>query len=884
MPAFDRAKSGIEQLDKTLDNIRLGDNVVWQVTDLKEFTYFVNPFIQQALKDKRNLIYINFGQHDPLIPITEEDTKELETQMNNPDKEFAMIEHNGIKIYKVDPMKQFESFTLEVHNIITREGFDAFYVFDCLSDLQSIWSTDLMMGNFFRVTCPYLFILDTIAYFPIIRGKHSFDAIAKIRETTQLFLDVYTENEDEIYLHPLKVWNRYSQSMFLGHKYTPSSGDIHALTDGMEVSKFYKVINKYNDESQQSTDSWERFFSSTKLLHDNGVDVTDRCNQMCNMMLSKDKRVVDKIREYFDYEDYMKIYKRLVGSGMIGGKACGMLLARKIIEKDRPDIFAKFEPDDSFYIGSDLFYTYIVSNDLWNIRVKHRTPEGYYEAGKELEEGIKNGTFSEELKNNFIRILDYFGQSPIIVRSSSLLEDGFGNAFAGKYESVFCVNQGSLEERLEAFEDAVKTVYASTMNISALEYRSLNNLDDKDEQMGLLVQRVSGSVFEDYFFPTLAGVGFSYSPYSPNPDMGHNGGMLRLVMGLGTKAVDRTKNDYPRIINLDRPRAMEHATVAERHRYSQHSLDILDLNEVTIHEIPVEEGLKVVPRYAKNPVIEHDTEAENRLRERGDYREIVFVNCNGIVNNNEFTTMMKQLLKTIESAYDYPVDIEYTVNVGSDKSFVVNLLQCRPLQISTTKEEIRIPDIDDENTFFHISDAAMGRSRVEVIDTLVYVNPHMYYEYPYAKKSSIARIIGQINEYCKKENKKSMLIVPGRIGTSSPELGIPVVFAEISKFLGILEESYSEVGYVPELSFGSHMFQDLVEADIYYGALFENEKRLAFNPALIDDYPNRLHEINCDLDDDLYDMIQVVDFDEDKLEFYHDMTNDESKCILKKKI
>ena len=879
MAAFERVKSGIDELDETLDNIRLGDNVVWQVSNLKEFSYFVNPYVKQALEDERNLIYINFGQHEPLIPMTDDDFEELESERNNPNTEFAMIERNGVKIYKVDPMEQFESFTLEVHNIITKEGFDAFYVFDCLSDLQAAWATDLMMGNFFRVTCPYLFILDTVAFFPVIRGKHSFESIAKIRETTQLFLDVYSNNND-VYVHPLKVWNRYSQTMFLGHKYDPETGSVTTLTDGLEVSKFYQVINSasaYNNE--QSTDSWERFFTATELLRQNGVDVSDRCDLMCSMMMAKDDKVAEKIKQYFDYEDYINIYNRLVGSGMIGGKACGMLLARKIIEKDRPDLYANFEPDDSFYIGSDLFYTYIVFNDLWNIRVKQRTKEGYYEAGRELEEGLKNGVFPEDIKNEFRRVLDYFGQSPIIVRSSSLLEDGFGNAFAGKYESVFCVNQGSLEDRLNAFEEAVKTVYASTMNISALEYRSLNDLDDCDEQMGLLVQRVSGSYYEDYFFPTIAGVGFSYSPYSPQPDMGHNGGMLRLVMGLGTKAVDRTQNDYPRIINLDRPHAIDHPDVAERHRYSQHSLDVLDLKEIALHEIPVEEGLEVLPRYAKRPVIEHDTEAERIYRERGKRREIVFVNCNGIVNNDKFIFMMKELLKTLETAYDYPVDVEYTVNIGADNSFVVNLLQCRPLQISTTKEEIEIPE-DVGETYFHIKNASMGRSRKEKIDTLVYVDSHKYYEYPYAKKSLIARIIGEINTYCKENDKTSMLIVPGRIGTSSPELGIPVVFAEISQFRAILEESYSKVGYVPELSFGSHMFQDLVEADIYYGAIFENDKRLVFNKDLIKDLPNKLNDISSELDDELYDMIHVVDFDDKNLEFYHDMRKDESKCIL----
>lgn len=877
MVAFERIKCGIEQLDETLDNIRLGDNVVWQVSNLKEFSYFAEPFIKQALEDKRNLVYINFGLHEPLIPLTDEDLNELEEERNNQETEFSMIERNGIKIYKVDPMEQFESFTLEVHNIITKEGFDAFYVFDCLSDLQSIWSTDLMMGNFFRVTCPYLFILDTVAYFPVLRGKHSFEAIAKIRETTQLFLDIYSKDED-VYVHPLKVWNRYSKEMFLGHKFNPRTNNVTALTDGMEVSNFYKVINSSN-RNEQNTDSWERFFTATKLLHDTGIDVSDKCDLMCNMMMAKDKKVSEKIKEYFEYEDYIAIYDRLVGSGMIGGKACGMLLARKIIEKDRPDIFEKFEPDDSYYIGSDLFYTYIVSNDLWNIRVRQRTKEGYYEAGKELEEGLKNGTFSDDIKDEFRRILDYYGQSPIIVRSSSLLEDGFGNAFAGKYESVFCVNQGNIEDRLEAFEEAVKTVYASMMNISALEYRVLNDLDDKDEQMGLLVQRVSGSYYGDYFFPTMAGVGFSYSPYLPTSKIEQNRGMLRLVMGLGTKAVDRTQNDYPRIVNLNRPKAIDHPDVAERHRYSQHSLDILDIKNISIHEIPVDEGLKVLPRYGRKNVVEHDIDAEQRLRERGQNREVVFVNCNGIVHNDTFIEMMKEVLNTLETAYDYHVDIEYTVNIGPDNTFVVNLLQCRPLQISTTKKVIEIPtDVGD--TYFHITNSSMGRSRKEDIETLVYVDPHDYYEYPYAKKSSIARIIGQINEYCKEGNKNSMLIVPGRIGTSSPELGIPVSFAEISQFLAILEESYSQVGYMPELSFGSHMFQDLVEADIYYGAIFENEQRLVFDKDLIKGYPNKLYDINSQLDEELYDMIHVIEFNDQKLEFYHDMKKDESKCIL----
>ena len=879
MAAFERIKSGILGLDEALDNIRLGDNVVWNVTNLNEFSYFVDPYVKQAKEDKRNLIYIRFANHPPLIEMTEDDFNLLEIEENNPETEFCMIERDGIKIYKVNPYNQFETFTLEVHRIIEKEGFDAFYVFDCLSDLQAVWSTDLMMGNFFKVTCPFLFQLDTVAYFPIIRGRHSFDAIAKIRETTQLFLNVHSNSPEEVYVSPLKVWNRYSQTMFLGHKFNPRTGFVKVLQDGQEVSKYYKTINDSDKhQSGQILDSWERYMLQVRMKYEEGKNIDDECDKICELMMTKDEKMLSKIKEYFTFEDYITIYDRRVGSGLVGGKSCGMLLARKIIEKERPDIYSNLEPDDSFYIGSDLFYTYIVSNDLWDLRVKQRTPEGYYKYGKELEEALKKGTFSDEIKKGFIQILDYFGQNPIIVRSSSFLEDGYGNAFAGKYESVFCVNRGSLEERLAAFEEAVKVVYSSTMNISALEYRKINDLDDTDEQMALLVQRVSGSYHGDYFFPTAAGVGFSYSPYSPLPDMDNSKGMLRLVMGLGTKAVDRTKKDYPRIINLDKPEVTMVKDIREKHRYSQHYLDVIDLKDISLHDIPVSEGLDVIPRYAKKVLVEHDREAERMFRDRGERREIVFVNCEGLVKNQEFIDEMKEIMNTLETAYDYPVDIEYTVNVGEDNSFNVNLLQCRPLQVSINNEAIEMPE--DKNVFFHIKESSMGMSRMNEIDVICYVDPHRYYEYPYAQKSSISHVINDVNAYCKENGKTAILIVPGRIGTSSPELGIPVVFADISYFSAFLEESYSEVGYMPELSFGSHMFQDLVEAEIYYGALFENEKKLEFNKDMIYDHQNILKEINPNLSEEIYDMIHVIDFGDDKAEFYHDMNKDETLCIF----
>ena len=133
-----------------------------------------------------------------------------------------------------------------------------------------------------------------------------------------------------------------------------------------------------------------------------------------------------------------------------------------------------------------------MDNNLWDLRIRQRTDEGYFTLADEFAGKIMDGEFSATMREQFVRIINYYGQDPYIIRSSSILEDGFGNAFAGKYESVFCVNRGTPEERLQEFEKAIKTVYASSMSLSALDYRKRRGLDKRDEQMALLIQRVSG--------------------------------------------------------------------------------------------------------------------------------------------------------------------------------------------------------------------------------------------------------------------------------------------------------------------------------------------------------------------------------------------------------
>jgi KaiC/GvpD/RAD55 family RecA-like ATPase len=417
MEIYDKVSTGLKGFDLVIDRLRLGDNVVWKVDTIENYIKVVEPFVEQAKLDKRKIVYVRFGLHKPVV-----------------------ADCPQIKTYSVSPGKGFESFATAVHNLIEKEGRKTFYVFDSLTNLLQYWYSDFMIGNFFKVTCPFLYELDTIAYFAVIRNVHTYSTIARIRETTQLLLDLY-DVRDKIYIHPLKVWNRYSPTMFFPHLIEGQNAS--SITASMDAAELFSHINR----GEERRDYWDVVFSEARdLLAESAEQQEETKRKLMSILIEKESRMFKLCDRYFTLRDVLDIASRTVGTGFIGGKSVGMLVARKILEKDGRDRFSDFlEPHDSFYLGSDVYYTYIVENGWWKLRTKQKTPEGYFKYAAELKENMLSGVFPENIREQFVRMLEYFGQSPIIVRSSSLLEDNFGNAFAGKYESVFCVNQGTPE-------------------------------------------------------------------------------------------------------------------------------------------------------------------------------------------------------------------------------------------------------------------------------------------------------------------------------------------------------------------------------------------------------------------------------------------------------
>ena len=852
--------TGLDSLDEVIGSLQIGDNVVWQVDSLEDYGYFVQLFVKRALKEKKRVVYMQFGDHKPIIK-----------------------PQNNVTTYSLDPTSGFESFSTEVHNIITKEGKHVYYIFDSLSNLLSSWATDLMVGNFFTITCPYLFELDTVAHFAIIRERHSFQTVARIRDTTQVLIDVYNV-DGNIYFHPIKLWKRYSPTMFLPHK--KEGKNCIPIIDSVDAANLYSSIyHRKAGRTERRLDYWDRLFLEAEELLEKPWETPkqeEMIARICRMMITRDPRMSLLVREKFSLEDLLEIRKRLLGTGFIGGKTLGMLLARKILELDKKITWDKYlEPHDSFYVGSDIFYTYLVQNGWWRLRMQQKTKEGYFQVAGILKEKMLHGTFPDEIKEQFMRTLEYFGQSPIIVRSSSLLEDSFGNAFAGKYESIFCVNQGSPEERYALFEEAVRKIYASTMNENALSYRLQREMEDVDEQMALLIQRTSGSYHKHYYFPYLAGVGTSYNTFVWKKEMKPKAGMLRLVFGLGTRAVNRVEGDYPRIAALDAPLLRPHAGMEDTRKYSQHDVDVLDLEDNTLKTTSLldlmGEGLDV----DMDRIGVRDHETNRQLRELGiKNQEAWVITFDKFLSKTTFANTMGKMLKKLETIYEYPVDIEFTVNFTDDNEFKINLLQCRPLQTIGLEKRVELPEkverqrmlLESEGNFF-------GGSISQSIGRIIYVKPEEYTKLTLSEKYDIARLVGRLNRLiANREELPVMLLGPGRWGSTTPALGVPVNFSEINNITVLGEIAHTEGNLMPELSYGTHFFQDLVETEIFYVAIFPENKGVYFNTAWLDKSPNLLE--NLIPDGGKYGAaIKVCDIGEGDLKIVADIVHQKIMCF-----
>lgn len=831
--SYRRASTGNPALDGIIDGMRLGDCVMWRLDDLSDYRKLTQDFVSHALDEGRAVHHVRFADNDVLGG-------------------EPLIRDPRIVVDHVDPRGGFESFTSAVDSLIAHNGPHAFHVFDPLTALLRIWYSDVAVANLFKVVCPALFDQDGIGWFGVLRGAHTLATSATLSDTTQLLIDVQ-RLDDRVVVRPLKVWLR-GTSQIPGAWELDGTG-AHRLTDRRTLRRLDATAET------EVLDPWHtairRGNTALASLDEGECDAAKA--EIIGMAIAHDPRVVELARRHFALDDLMGIVDRIVGTGWIGGKSTGMLMARAILSHHPSGRFAgRMESHDSFFLGSDLFNTFIIANGWWKLWADQKSPDGYFTAGARLNKRLTTGTFPPAIREQLRTLLGHFGTDPIIVRSSSLLEDNFGNAFAGKYESVFCTNQGSLDDRLFALEDAIRTVYASLMGSEALEYRRHRGLDAADEQMAILVQRVSGARHGDYFFPHAAGVGNSTNAYVWDPEMDPQAGMLRLVLGLGTRAVDRTITDHAKIVTLDDPLRRVGTGADNR---TQRYVDVLCIPQNRAQTLPLTEVCDLDLGTDWKHFLSVDTETLRWLREnnRPYTRTPMVLDFAKLLSQTDLGDLFRAIMEALTSAYDHPVDIEYTINMVGDVP-MFNLVQCRPLQFRGLGQAVEMPvDPDPDKVLVSTHGSFMGGNLRAPISHVILVRPEAYLALGQQERYAVARGIGVLNKALAGES--FMVMGPGRWGTTTPSLGIPVHFTELSNATVIAEFTHAAGGFLPELSQGSHFFQDLVESGIFYAGIFDRDPQVSFHPELVTQAPNRLTGIAPELFR-LCEVVHVASFDD----------------------
>jgi len=555
-------------------------------------------------------------------------------------------------------------------------------------------------------------------------------------------------------------------------------------------------------------------------------------------------------KHHLRIHDFLPIVNRSIGPrhgiGKIGGKAAGMLLAYRILtespEVNKPGCLPLAIPD-SYYLRSDLYQQFVQENGLMIFYdQKYKPLEEVRKEYPVIKEIFKNSEFPPEIVDKFRELLEEVGNHPLIVRSSSLLEDNFGSAFSGKYDSIFLPNQGPLEQRLQALIGAVAEVYASTLGPDPISYRREKNLIDYDERMGVLIQKVVGIRFRHYFLPIFAGVAFSRNVYRWSPRIRREDGLVRIVMGLGTRAVDRVAADYPRMIALGVPHLRPEIEAKNITRYSQRWIDVINLAANRFESITLPELLgdmsEPFPELYQIVSIRKEGHLQVPVTKLidADPRDMT-ITFDRLATQTDFPERMRLILKRLEKEYKSPVDVEFAYDGKA-----LYILQCRPQASRIQMERVHLPKNVPSKDILFTAQHDVPNALVKNIEYIVYVDPKLYDELESMdERLEIARVVGTVND--RLEGKKFVLIGPGRWGSNDLRLGVRVRYSDINHARVLVEVAYQKNGFTPEVSFGTHFFQDLVEAGIVYLPVFPNEEGVIYHEEFFRQTENSLAEI-----------------------------------------
>lgn len=578
--------------------------------------------------------------------------------------------------------------------------------------------------------------------------------------------------------------------------------------------------------------------------------------------------VINIAKRFVQIEDFLPLLDRIImpprSHGKLGGKSAGLFLAMAVLRNaaERNPELGRIRCPRTWYITSDGVLEFIRFNSLEDVyNQKYVDIEQVRQEYPHIVQLFKNSRFTSEVMDGLSVLLDDLEGRPIIVRSSSLLEDRYGAAFSGKYKSLFLANRGTKQERLAALTDAIAEVYASTFGPDPIEYRAERGLIDVYEEMGILIQEVVGAEVGPYYLPAYSGVAFSRNEFRWSGRIKRDDGLVRMVPGLGTRAVDRLKDDYPLLLAPGQPGLRVNVTPDEILRYSPKKVDVINLETESFETIEIADLLRCCgPEYPAIQSLVSTWEAghlRNKVGLGPDFeKDELVMTFDGLIRQTPFIRTMRTLLKTLEEALGTPVDIEFASD-GRD----LYLVQCRPQSSAGDCAPASIPREVREERIVFSAKRYVSNGRVPGISHVVYVDPQKYSELPTVEDlKEVGRAVGRLNNLLPR--RRFILMGPGRWGSRGDiKLGVSVTYADINNTAMLVEIARRKGSYVPDLSFGTHFFQDLVESQIRYLPLYPDDDGIVFNEQFLTRSPSILTSLLPEFEH-LQEVIRVVDVPE----------------------
>ncbi len=651
-------------------------------------------------------------------------------------------------------------------------------------------------------------IIETNFPYKFKTNKDAIGSLDKVFDLAGIHLD-----EEDI-LNSIQQWIREDQSGFL----------VNTLVQpNRSITDMFGALDKYKHLSEQGLVLSAARKQSVQM-------------SLIRRLLSERDGYIKTAKKHIQIKDFYDLSNRVIyqshSYGKLGGKSAGIFLAMQVIQnalRDQ-DTFKTVKTPKTWYIVSDTVFSFIEQNNLEEI-IEHK----YLNIGEIRQEYpyivhvFKNAPLPQEIIKGLSVALDDFGDVPLIVRSSSLLEDQVGMSFAGKYKSLFVANQGSKEERLISLADAITEVYASLYGPDPIEYRHEHGLIDHHEEMGILIQEVVGKRVGQYYFPAYAGVAFSQNEFRWSSRIHKDDGLVRIVPGLGTRAVDRISDDYPILAAPGQPGLRVNTSLDEIVRYSPRMIDVINLEKGSFETIKIDQLLKECgadyPSIKKLVSIISEDQAQIPSGLGPDFEnDKLVITFDGLFSQTPFLSLLRTVLRELQEELNHPIDIEFACD-GED----FYLLQCRSQSYGSDIIPADIPfDIPDEKIIF-TANRYVTNGTISNICHIVYVDPAAYSQISSREEMiNVGRAIGRINSILTK--RKFILMGPGRWGSRGDiKLGVNVTYSDINNTAALIEVAQKHGDYIPDLSFGTHFFQDLVESSIRYLPLYPDDSGILFN-------------------------------------------------------